>query len=66
MATFNHSYCSPGSEAKQAEVDRDSGSGTCCFLMKGSYLCREDGAGTRGTFWCKHPGRIEENGHVRR
>lgn len=31
-----------------------------------SYLCREDGTGTGGTFWCKHPGRIEEKGHVRR
>ena len=31
-----------------------------------SYLCREDGTGTGGTFWCKHPRRIEEKGHVRR
>ena len=66
MAPFKHSYCGPGSEVKQAEVDRSSGSGTCCFQMKYSCLCMEDGMGTGGTFWCKHLGRIEENGCVRR
>ena len=30
--------------------------------VSGSYLCREDGTGTGGTFWCKNPGRIKETG----